>query len=141
MAATTEKPAYLTPARPLETRAADLASYLTLEETVAVQRSLSRRSTTWRVGATPGKESAKFYVCPPGPSVDQPPTELKGFAKVALAPLEEKFVRIDLDARAFAFYDPATGRCVAEPGACDLLIVGSAADIELQATLRPEAAD
>ena len=49
-----------------------------------------------------------------------------------------KIVRIDLDARAFAFYDPASGAWVVEPGAYDLLIGGSAADIELQATVRLE---
>ena len=73
-----------------------------------------------------------------GASLDK---ELKGFTKVALEPLERKIVRIDLDARAFAFYDPAKRDWVVEPGAYDLLIGGSAADIELQATVRLEAAD
>ena len=45
---------------------------------------------------------------------------------------------LTLDARAFSFWDPALGRWVAEPGAYDLLIGGSAADIELQATVRLE---
>jgi beta-glucosidase len=65
---------------------------------------------------------------------------LKGFAKVALAPLESKPVRIDLDARAFAFYDAATRRWTVEPGAYDILIGASASDIELQATVRLETA-
>jgi beta-glucosidase len=46
-----------------------------------------------------------------------------------------------LDQRAFAFYDPAIAAWVAEPGAYDILIGGSAADIELQATIRLEAAE
>jgi beta-glucosidase len=92
------------------------------------------------VGERPGKETAQLYVRPRGPSVDRPVKELKGFCKVALAPLEQRIVRIDLDARAFAFYDPASGNWIAEPGAYDLLIGGSAADIELQATVRLEAA-
>jgi beta-glucosidase len=60
---------------------------------------------------------------------------------VALAPREAKIVRFDLDARAFAFYDPTSRRWITEPGAYDLLIGGSASDIELQATVRLEAVD
>ena len=93
------------------------------------------------VGARAGKETAQLYVRPRGPSVDRPVKELKGFSKVALEPLERKIVRIDLDARAFAFYDPAPGQWVVEAGAYDLLIGGSAADIELQATVRLEGAE
>jgi beta-glucosidase len=90
------------------------------------------------VGERPGKETVQLYVRPRGPSAERPVKELKGFAKVALEPLERKIVRIDLDARAFAFYDPARREWVAEVGAYDLLIGGSAADIELQATVRLE---
>jgi beta-glucosidase len=57
---------------------------------------------------------------------------------VELQPSQSREVRIDLDARAFAFYDPTRRDWVAEPGAYDLLIGGSAADIELQATVRLE---
>jgi beta-glucosidase len=64
--------------------------------------------------------------------------ELKGFAKVELAPTQSRQVRIDLDARAFAFYDPDEPGWVVEAGAYDLLIGGSAADIELQTTVRLE---
>jgi beta-glucosidase len=53
--------------------------------------------------------------------------------------MQSRTVEIDLDERAFAYYDPAARRWIAEPGAYDLLIGGSAADIELQATLRLEA--
>jgi beta-glucosidase len=71
--------------------------------------------------------------------VDRPVKELKGFAKVELAPTQSRTVEIDLDERAFAYYDPAARRWIAEPGAYDLLIGASAADIELQATVRLEA--
>jgi beta-glucosidase len=110
-------------------------------ETVRAGEPLAVSFTLKNVGERRGKETAQLYVRPRGPSVDRPVKELKGFAKVALEPLERKIVRIDLDARAFAFYDPASGQWLAEPGAYDLLIGGSAADIELQATVRLEAAD
>ena len=110
-------------------------------ESVRVGESAPVSFSLRNVGERTGKETAQLYIRPRGPSVERPVKELKGFCKVALEPLEQKFVRIDLDARAFAFYDPASGKWIAEPGAYDLLIGGSAADIELQATVRLEAAD
>ena len=94
--------------------------------------------TVRNVGERPGKETAQVYVRPRGPSVDRPVKELKGFAKVGLAPGETRRIAIALDARAFSYWDPAAGAWVAEPGAYDLLIGGSAADIELQTTVRLE---
>ncbi len=110
-------------------------------ETARAGESVSVTFTLKNVGERAGKETAQLYVRPRGPSVERPVKELKGFAKVALSPREQKIVRIDLDARAFAFYHPASGEWVVEPGAYDLLIGGSAADIELQATVRLETAD
>jgi beta-glucosidase len=94
--------------------------------------------TIRNVGERAGKETAQLYVRPRGPSVDRPVKELKGFVKVTLAPREHVRVRLTLDARAFSFWDPGKGAWVAEPGAYDLLIGGSAADIELQTTVRLE---
>ena len=108
-------------------------------ETARVGESVTVSFSLKNLGERPGKETAQLYVRPRGPSSERPVKELKGFSKVALAPLEQRIVRIDLDARAFAFYDPPSGVWIAEPGAYDLLIGGSAADIELQATVRLEA--
>jgi len=88
------------------------------------------------VGRRAGKETAQIYLRPRGPSVERPVKELKGFAKVSLAPGEAGRVRLILDARAFSFWDPARHAWIAEPGAYDLLVCASAADIELQATVR-----
>ena len=96
------------------------------------------RFTLKNVGQRPGRETAQLYVRPRGPSVDRPVKELKGFAKVALAPGESKQVNLILDARAFSFWSLDQGRWVAKPGAYELLIGGKAADIELQATVRLE---
>ncbi len=107
-------------------------------ETARVGESVAVRFTLKNVGERPGKETAQLYVRPRGPSVDRPVKELKGFAKVELQPSQSREVRIVLDARAFAFYDPQRREWVVEAGAYDLLIGGSAADIELQATVRLE---
>jgi beta-glucosidase len=92
--------------------------------------------TLKNVGQRPGKEVAQLYVRPRGPSVDRPVKELKAFRKVALAPGEETTVRLTLEERDFAFYDPMRKAWIAEPGAYDLMVGANAADIELQATVR-----
>jgi len=94
--------------------------------------------TLTNIGQRPGKEVCQLYVRPRGPSVERPVKELKAFAKIALAPGESHRVRFTLDARAFSFWDPARHAWIAEPGAYDLLICASAADIELQTTVRLE---
>ena len=94
--------------------------------------------TIANLGERPGKETAQLYVRPRGPSQVRPVKELKGFAKLSLAPGESKTAVLNLDARAFAFYDPAQKAWITEPGAYDLLIGASAADIELQTTVRLE---
>jgi beta-glucosidase len=114
---------------------------LKVAETARAGDSISVTFVVTNIGERRGKETAQLYVRPRGPSAERPVKELKGFSKVALEPLERKIVRIDLDARAFAFYDPGKRDWVVEPGAYDLLIGGSAADIEWQATVRLEAAD
>jgi beta-glucosidase len=113
---------------------------LTAPQTAKAGESVALDFTLTNVGERRGKETAQLYVRPRAAGADRPVKELKGFAKVELEPMETKTVRIDLDARAFAFYDARTRRWTIEPGAYDLLIGASAADIELQATIRLEAA-
>ncbi|HTX47931.1 MAG TPA: glycoside hydrolase family 3 C-terminal domain-containing protein [Caulobacteraceae bacterium] len=113
-------------------------SDLDAPETVRIGQGVRVRFALENVGERNGKETAQLYVRPRGPSVDRPVKELKGFAKVELAPMQRRTVEIDLDERAFSYYDPAARKWLVEPGAYDLLIGGSAADIELQATVRLE---
>ena len=111
---------------------------LEADEEVKAGAAVQVSFTVKNIGERPGKETAQLYVRPRGPSVDRPVKELKGFAKIDLSPGERRRVTLTLDARAFAFWDPGQGAWVAEPGAYDLLIGGSAADIELQTTVRLE---
>lgn len=86
-------------------------------------------------GTVAGKEIVQLYVHDQTAGLVRPPKELKGFAKVALAPGETKTVTMHLDFRAFAYYHPAYGRWITEDGAFDLLIGASAADIRGQVTV------
>jgi beta-glucosidase len=59
-------------------------------------------------GSVAGADVAQLYVSEPGAKVLRPERELEGFAKVRLAPGETKHVTLDLDRRAFAYWDEAT---------------------------------
>ena len=113
---------------------------LVVPETAIAGESVTASFTLRNVGDRQAKETAQLYVRPRGPSVERPVKELKGFVKVSLEPGESRRVALTLDARAFAFWDPQLGDWNAEPGAYDILVAASAADIELQATVRLEAA-
>lgn len=54
----------------------------------------------------PGSDVVQVYVEPPPSLLHRPVRELKGFAKVHLAPGERTTARIALTRRAFAYYDP-----------------------------------
>jgi beta-glucosidase len=57
--------------------------------------------------------------------------ELKGFAKVQLAPGETKHLSVQLDRRAFSYYDVKSRQWKADPGDFDVLVGRSAGQIEL----------
>jgi beta-glucosidase len=57
-------------------------------------------------GQRRGAEVVQCYVAPLAPRLVRPPKELKAFAKVWLDPGETQTVRLELGARAFAYWDP-----------------------------------
>jgi len=67
-------------------------------------------------GNVAGAEVAQLYVSDPSAHVDRPERELKGFAKVRLAPGETRHVTLSLDARAFSYWDEAAHKWTIEPG-------------------------
>jgi len=89
-------------------------------------------------GDVAGKEIVQVYVHDVAARLSRPIKELKGFAKVALQPGETRTVTIELDARAFAYYDPAYQRWVTESGAFEILVGRSAADICFTASVEME---
>jgi beta-glucosidase len=73
-----------------------------------------------------------MYVGESHPSVSRPVKELKGFAKVNLKPGETKRVTLQLDRRAFSFYDVKKSDWRAEAGDFTILVGGSSDNIQLQ---------
>jgi beta-glucosidase len=83
-------------------------------------------------GSTAGSEVAELYVGDSHASVPRPVKELKGFSKIALQPGETKRVTLNLDRRAFSFYDVSMPGWKAEPGTFSILVGSSSARIELR---------
>jgi beta-glucosidase len=82
-------------------------------------------------GTRPGAEVAQLYVRDAHSSVMRPEKELKGFAKVSLAPGETKTVSIGLNARSFAYYSPEKHSWLVEAGDFGILVGSSSRDIRL----------
>jgi beta-glucosidase len=87
------------------------------------------------LGAVGAAEVVQLYVRDVVSTVHRPDRELKGFAKIFLAPGQSETVSFTLGERAFAFYDTAAADWYAEPGAFELLVAASAEDIRLTATV------
>ena len=72
----------------------------------------------------------------PAPSkVERPRRELKGFARVELAPGETRRVSIPLPARAFAYYDVGAKAWRAEAGKYGIEVARSAEDVQAKGEL------
>jgi len=82
-------------------------------------------------GTVAGQEVVQVYVRDVESTAFRPDKELKGFAKLALAPGEEKSVSIELDSRAFAYYNPDLADWHVETGDFEILVGASAQDIRL----------
>jgi beta-glucosidase len=93
---------------------------------------LTVRVKVKNTGDTAGKEIVQLYLAPEAPAAFRPRAELKGFQKVSLQPGEEKEVVIDLDERAFAFYNTGIQDWQVEGGLYRVMVGASSRDIRLQ---------
>lgn len=86
-------------------------------------------------GARAGSEVVQLYVRDVDSRVARPDRELRGFAKVTLAPGETATASIPLGPRDLAFWDTEQSSWVAEPGQFELLVGRSSRDITGLATV------
>jgi beta-glucosidase len=86
-------------------------------------------------GNVAGAEVAQLYVSDPSAQVDRPERELKGFAKVRLAPGETRHVTLNLDARAFSYWDQPAHKWIIDPGKFILRVGDSSENTPLQADI------
>ena len=80
-------------------------------------------------GAMAGSEVVQLYIRDMECKFDRPEKELKGFAKVFLAPGEEKTVTISVSKTDLAGYYMEFGEWITQPGEFDLMIGTSSRDI------------
>jgi beta-glucosidase len=83
-------------------------------------------------GDREGTEIVQVYVGDPQDGLPRPLKELKGFAKIQLKPGEKKQVNLQLDRRAFSYYDTNKHAWYAPAGEYGVLVGSSSADIRLK---------
>jgi beta-glucosidase len=87
-------------------------------------------------GSVAGAEVAQLYVSDPSAKASRPERELKGFEKVRLIPGETKRLTLNLDARAFSYWDAAAHKWTIDPGKFIIRVGNSSENTPLNAELK-----
>ena len=87
--------------------------------------------TVTNTGSVAGTEIVQLYISKKDGQIFRPVKELKGFARVTLAPGEKQRITITLDDKAFRFWNVKANRWEIEGGAYELLVGASVEDIRL----------
>lgn len=90
------------------------------------------------MGSVAGDEVVQVYLGSPA-SADEPPHQLKGFAKIKLAPHETQHVSLMLDQHAFSIWDTSMQRWRTVPGRYEILAGDSSRNLPLHQTIRMQA--
>ncbi len=110
-------------------------SRLEAPSTAASGSTVSASFDVTNTGNVAGAEVAQLYVSDPSAQVDRPERELKGFAKVRLAPGETQHVTLNLDARAFSYWDAPAHKWIIDPGKFVLRVGDSSENTPLHADI------
>ena len=87
--------------------------------------------TVTNTGSVAGTEIVQLYVAKKNSELFRPAKELKGFARVTLAPGEKQRITITLDDKAFRFWNVKANRWEIEGGEYELFVGASVEDIRL----------
>ena len=87
--------------------------------------------TVTNTGSVAGTEIVQLYIAKKNSELFRPAKELKGFARVTLAPGEKQRITITLDDKAFCFWNVKANRWEIEGGEYELLVGASVEDIRL----------
>lgn len=98
----------------------------------AAGRKVTATFTVTNSGKMAGAEVAQVYVHQEQSTLPRPEKELKGFEKISLKPGEAKQVSVVLDEAAFQYFDDVKNSWVLEPGAFEIQVGSSSADIRLR---------
>lgn len=91
--------------------------------------------TIKNTGKVTGKEIVQLYVSDTKSTLQRPKKELKKFAKIELAPGEEKEVSFKLEGRDFSFFDAKRNLWIAESGEYVISAATSSRAIKLSETI------
>lgn len=103
-------------------------------ETMQADGTVTVEVTVTNTGSREGKETVQMYVGDRKSSLPRPLKELKGFAKVSLAPGESTVVTFTVGREDLSFFDPERHEWVAEPGKFDIYIAAAADDVKGKVT-------
>ena len=87
--------------------------------------------TVTNTGSVAGTEIVQLYIAKKNSELFRPAKELKGFARVTLAPGEKQRITIMLDDKALRFWNVKANRWEIEGGEYELLVGASVEDIRL----------
>ncbi|HEY3716491.1 MAG TPA: glycoside hydrolase family 3 C-terminal domain-containing protein [Jatrophihabitantaceae bacterium] len=106
-------------------------SHLTVTPVLALRGQVTVGVDVTNTGTRTGSEVAQVYVADPA-AAGEPPTQLKGFQKVTLAPGQTKHLRLTLDQRAFSTWDPAAQQWTTRDGRYRVFVGDSSRNLPLQ---------
>lgn len=107
-------------------------------ETAGPGQKLTVQADVKNTGKRFGTETVQIYVADRTGTAGRPVKELKGFAKISLAPGEMGTVKIELDERAFQWYHEGMGTWYARTGTYMICAAHSSADVRLTAEIHYE---
>jgi beta-glucosidase len=90
-------------------------------------------------GTRAGDEVVQLYARAIAPSIVRPAKELRGFERISLEPGKSQTVTLSLRADKLAYYDEGKHTFVVEPGAYEMQVGSSSADIRARAEIKIEA--
>jgi beta-glucosidase len=109
----------------------DLTDIALSSDIITADESITVTAMVKNTGDVAGAEVVQLYLHDIESSVERPTKELKGFAKVYLAPGESKQVSISLNKRDLSFWDITTNNWKAESGSFEVMLGSSLSDIRL----------
>ncbi|HZC25902.1 MAG TPA: glycoside hydrolase family 3 C-terminal domain-containing protein, partial [Actinopolymorphaceae bacterium] len=109
-------------------------SHLTVSPVLSPHGTVAVGVDVTNTGSRAGSDVAQVYVADPA-ATGEPPTQLKGFQKVALAPGQTKHLAFTLDERAFSTWDPAAQQWATADGRYGVLVGDSSRNLPLHGTV------
>jgi beta-glucosidase len=93
-------------------------------------------ATVSNVGGRKGSAVAQLYLgLPAQPGVPEPPAQLRGFAKLTLAPGRSAHVSLPLDARSLSYWNTSKGAWSVAAGCVAVMVGSSSRELPLNGTL------